>query len=180
MAVGYHEHDPPSRAAAVRALAKRHTEGGPLLPILHDVVAEHGFVADEDIAVIADVLNLSRADVLGVVSFYHDFRRTPPAVHTIRLCRAEACQSVGAEELYVSTRAAYAQDDDVEVGEVFCLGNCALGPSGLVDGRLYGRLTAERLAGSLQRDLGFVAYTTTDEFVEPLSDEELSAWEGSG
>ena len=78
-------HGLKSRAEAVRDLAGRHAaQRGPLLPILHDVVAAHGYVADEDIPVIADVLNLSRADVLGVVSFYHDFRRTPPPAHQVR------------------------------------------------------------------------------------------------
>ncbi len=152
MGISHHEHVGASRAEAVRDLAERHAaQRGPLLPILHDVVAEHGYVAEEDVPVIADVLNLSRAEVHGVVSFYHDFRRTPPVGHAIRLCRAEACQSVGAEDLYASTRAAYAEDDDVEVTEVFCLGNCALGPSGLVNGRLLGRLTPERLASALAR-----------------------------
>jgi len=136
----------PGRSESVRALTERRAgERGPLMPVLHDVVAEHGYVADEDIPVIADVLNLSRADVHGVVSFYHDFRRTPPAAHHVRLCRGEACQSVGAEDVFTEVGARYADDNDVEVGEVFCLGNCALGPSGLVDGRIHGRLTPERI-----------------------------------
>ncbi len=138
------------RAHAVRDVAERHlTDRGPLLPILHDVVSELGYVADEDIPVIADVLNLSRADVHGVVTFYHDFRRTPPAEHQVRLCRAEACQAVGATDLYASARATYADDDTVDVHEVFCLGNCALGPSALIDGRLHGRLTLDRVAALL-------------------------------
>jgi formate dehydrogenase subunit gamma len=128
-----HQRDDGSRrAAAVRALAERHAgQCGPLLPVLH--------------AVVADVLNLSRAEVHGVVSFYHDFRRSPPPEHEIRLCRGEACQAVGAEELAAQVRAAYAGEEDVEVAEVFCLGNCALGPSGLVDGRLLGRLSRDRI-----------------------------------
>ena len=137
----------PSRSETVRELAsQRLGERGPLLPILHDVVAQLGYVAEEDIAVIAAVLNLSRAEVHGVVSFSHDFRRTPPARHQVRLCRGEACQSVGAEDLYAQTSAGYAHTPGVEVGEVFCLGNCALGPSGMIDGRLLGRLTPERIA----------------------------------
>lgn len=116
------------------------------MPVLHEVMQELGHIAREDVEAIADVLNLSVAEVHGVVSFYADFRTEPPAAHTVTLCRAEACQSVGAEALYADTRARASRlGDDVEVAEVFCLGNCALGPSGTLDGRLHGRLSAERL-----------------------------------
>ena len=94
------------RAALVRAIASQHlADRGPLMPVLHEVMEELGHVAREDVEAIADVLNLSVAEVHGVVSFYHDFRTEPPAAHTVALCRGEACQSVGAEALYDATRA---------------------------------------------------------------------------
>jgi formate dehydrogenase subunit gamma len=136
------------RSALVRAVAEHHRDQrGPLLPVLHEVMAEFGYVDPADVPVIADVLNLSSAEVYGVVSFYHDFRTSPPPTHVLALCRAEACQAVGAEDLYAETRgrAAAGALGDAEVQQVFCLGNCALGPSGMVDGRLHGRLDAERL-----------------------------------
>jgi formate dehydrogenase subunit gamma len=135
------------RVALVRAIASQHLgERGPLMPVLHDVMAELGHISREDVETVADVLNLSVAEVHGVVSFYHDFRTAPPAAHRIALCRGEACQSVGAEALVAATRGRSSTlGDDVEVSEVFCLGNCALGPSGTLDGRLHGRLSAERL-----------------------------------
>ena len=135
------------RVALVRAIATQHEgERGALMPVLHDVMAELGHISREDVETVADVLNLSVAEVHGVVSFYHDFRTTPPAAHRVTLCRGEACQSVGAEALYASTSARSSTlGEDVEVAEVFCLGNCALGPSGTLDGRLHGRLSAERL-----------------------------------
>jgi len=135
------------RSVLVGAIATAHlTERGPLMPVLHEVVEQFGQVAREDVETIAAVLNLSVAEVHGVVSFYHDFRTEPPAAHTVALCRGEACQAVGAQALYDDTRArAGSLGEDVEVAEVFCLGNCALGPSGTVDGRLHGRLTADRL-----------------------------------
>jgi formate dehydrogenase subunit gamma len=133
------------RSELVRAIAAQHlADRGPLLPVLHDVVEELGHVAREDVEAIAEVLNLSVAEVHGVVSFYHDFRTAPRAAHTVALCRGEACQSVGAEALYADARAR-SLGEGVEVSEVFCLGNCALGPSGTVDGRLHGRLSSERL-----------------------------------
>lgn len=136
------------RAALVRAVADHHRDlRGPLLPVLHEVMAEFGFVDPTDVPVIADVLNLSAAEVHGVVSFYHDFRTSPPATHQVALCRAEACQAVGAEELFAqaTSRAQAGALGDAEVAQVFCLGNCALGPSGTVDGVLHGRLDAARL-----------------------------------
>ena len=136
---------PASRADRVRALATdRLTLRGPLLPILHAVMDEFGWIAEEDLPIIADVLNLSRADVHGVVTFYHDFRRTPPPAHRVQICRGEACQAVGAQGLYEAATDRFADDTTVEVAEVFCLGNCALGPSGTIDGRLLGRLAMDR------------------------------------
>jgi formate dehydrogenase subunit gamma len=133
------------RERLVRAIAEQHrSERGPLMPVLHEVNDDLGYVAAEDVGVIADVLNLSRAEVRGVISFYPDFRTTPPPAHLIRLCRAEACQSVGAQALWDRVVAS-PPAGDAEVEQVFCLGNCALGPSGTVDGRLHGRLSQERL-----------------------------------
>jgi formate dehydrogenase subunit gamma len=132
-------------AAALRSLR------GPLIPILHAVQAHLGHVDQADVPVIADVLNLSAAEVHGVVTFYRDFRRSPGGRTTIRICRAEACQAVGADAL-----AAHAgrqlgvrfgettRDGAVSLDEVFCLGNCALGPAMQVDGRLHGRVTPTR------------------------------------
>lgn len=135
------------RAALVRAIAAQHLdERGALMPVLHDVNEELGHIGRPDVEAIADVLNLSVADVHGVVSFYKDFRTAPPAAHTVSLCRAEACQAVGADALYADTVRRVAElGDDVEVDEIFCFGNCALGPSGMLDGRLHGRLSADRL-----------------------------------
>ncbi len=135
------------RVALVRAIAEQHrAERGALMPVLHEVVTELGHIAREDVEAVADVLNLSVAEVHGVVSFYKDFRTQPPAAHVVALCRGEACQSVGAETLYAETRGRASElGPDVEVDEVFCLGNCALGPSGMLDGRLHGRLSHERL-----------------------------------
>ena len=136
----------PERAASVRALAEQLSSlRGPLLPILHEVVATHGHVTDDDVAVVAEVLNLSRADVHGVVGFYSDFRRTPPAAHRVALCRGEACQARGAEDLHAAAAGRWAGSAHVEVAEVFCLGLCAVGPSGTVDGRLHAALSPERL-----------------------------------
>jgi formate dehydrogenase subunit gamma len=134
------------RTETVRQLAEQHAgERGALMVVLHAVLAELGHIERADVEAVADVLNLSVADVHGVVSFYKDFRTEPAPAHVVHLCRAEACQAVGAEPLYAEARRRFGDRDDVEVDEVFCLGNCALGPSGMIDGRLHGRLSTERL-----------------------------------
>lgn len=137
----------------IRAIAAAHAgERGPLLVILHAVQAEFGCIDPAAVPVLADALNLSVAEVHGVVSFYKDFRTTPPGRATVKICRAEACQAVGADALvaHAKTRlgigfGATTPDGAVTLDEVFCLGNCALGPSIQVDGRLHGRVRPERL-----------------------------------
>jgi formate dehydrogenase subunit gamma len=131
------------------AVAAHRELRGPLLPVLHAVQYELGYVPADAVPVIAAELNLSRADVHGVLTFYSDLRTEPPARTVVQVCRAEACQAVGADDLLARTgerldRAITA--GDVAVEPVFCLGNCALGPSALVDGRVVGRLSADRLA----------------------------------
>ena len=119
---------------------------GPLLPILHAFVQRFGHVTSEAIVLIADVLNLTRADVQGVVSFYHDFRRTPAGRYVVKLCRAEACQAMGSEELASNLEQALGikfgettPDDRVTLEAVYCLGYCALSPAVLVNNQLRGR-----------------------------------------
>ena len=125
---------------------------GALLPLLHDLQAALGYVPDEAVPGIADGLNLSRAEVHGVVTFYHDFRRAPPARHVVKLCRAEACQARGgaAIEEEAARRLGVAMgearpDGEVALEPVYCLGLCATGPNALVDGRPVSRLDSARL-----------------------------------
>lgn len=141
----------------VRALieARRH-ERGPLLEILHALNEAFGYVDDRAVPHVADALNLSVADVHGVLTFYRDFRREAPPEHVVRMCRAEACQSMGAERLvaHVADRLGIevggrTADGRVGLEQVFCLGNCALAPAAELAGRLHGRLDEARLDGLL-------------------------------
>jgi len=134
----------------------RHLEG-PLLPVLHAVQHEFGHVPEQAVPVIADELNLSRAEVHGVVTFYHDFRRAPAGQHIVKLCRAEACQSMGCEALVerAEDRLGIAcgettPDGRVTLEAIYCLGLCATSPSAMIDGRLVGRLDAETLDAELK------------------------------
>ncbi|GHE94592.1 NAD(P)H-dependent oxidoreductase subunit E [Streptomyces spiralis] len=142
--------------AAIGAIVAAHRgERGPLLEILHAVQAELGHIPKEAVPLLARELNLSRADVHGVITFYHDFRDAPAGRTTVRICRAEACQALGAADLVDCAREAGSPiggtraDGSVTVEQVFCLGNCALGPSVEVDGKVLGRMTAERLRSVL-------------------------------
>lgn len=136
---------------ALAAVAAHSAARGALLPILHDVQAELGHVDPVVIPVLADALNLSIAEVHGVVTFYRDFRTTPGGQTSVRVCRAEACQSMGAEALGEHAKSALGvgfgettADGAVTLDEVFCLGNCALGPAVQIGSRMHGRVSADR------------------------------------
>jgi formate dehydrogenase subunit gamma len=125
---------------------------GALLPILHAVQAEFGHVPQDSLSPIAARLGLTRAEVHGVVSFYHDFREKPAGRHVVRLCRAEACQAMGADRLALAVRERLgldwhetSADGAVTLEPVFCLGLCACAPAAQVDGRLVGRLDETKI-----------------------------------
>lgn len=129
----------------------RHREGA-LLPILHDVQAAFGHIPAAAHAPIADALNITRAELHGVISFYHDFRDKRPGLHVLKICRSEACQALGATALAEAVLGGLGldwhgttPDGRVTVEPVYCLGLCACGPAAMVDGRLKGRMTAEAL-----------------------------------
>ncbi|MDF1791114.1 MAG: NAD(P)H-dependent oxidoreductase subunit E [Thalassobaculaceae bacterium] len=138
--------------ADAQAVCARHGNNpAALLEILHDIQDEAGFVAEAVLPAIAGALNLSRAEVYGVVSFYHDYRRAPAGPVVVKLCRAEACQSMGALALIEAVCAARGivlggtSEDGVTIEPVYCLGNCALAPAAMVNGKLVGRADTERL-----------------------------------
>lgn len=125
---------------------------GPLLPILHGVQAEFGFVPRDSLPVIAEALNLSNAEVHGVASFYHDYRTQPAGRHVIKVCRAEACQSMGSEALAARLQQLLgigfgetSADGAVTLEAIYCLGLCACAPAAMVDGAVIGRLDADGL-----------------------------------
>ena len=132
-----------------------------LLEILHELQHRHGFVPEAAIPAIAKAVNLSRAEVHGVVTFYHDYRREKPGRHIVKICRAEACQSMAAEETCSHAErklkvklGCTTSDGSVTLEGVFCLGNCALSPAVMIDDKLHGRVTPQRmdeLLGGLAR-----------------------------
>ncbi len=130
---------------------------GPLLPMLHGLQAEFGYVPQAAVELIAEALNLSKAEVHGVISFYHDFRKATAGRHVVKICRAEACQAVGGEALGEAVLAKLGLDwhgttrnGAVTLEPVYCLGLCACAPTAMVDGKVIGRVTEDRMTRILQ------------------------------
>jgi formate dehydrogenase subunit gamma len=141
----------PPQAVVDDAIAALRDEDGALLPILHEVQDRLGYVPKDSIPVIAKALNLSRAEVHGVVTFYHHFRRQPAGRQVMQVCRAEACQALGADALVEHAKRTLGvdfhettADGAVTLEAVYCLGNCACGPSVMVGDDLHGRVTNAR------------------------------------
>jgi formate dehydrogenase subunit gamma len=142
---------PNQSETVLRVVGELKNRPGPLLEVLHAIQAALGYVPEAAVPVVAQELNLSRAEVHGVVTFYHYFRRTPPGKHVVSLCRAEACQSMGADDLAEHAKRSLGvdfhettNDGQFSLEPIYCLGNCACSPAAMVNDRLYGRLTPER------------------------------------
>ncbi len=139
--------------AEMQAIIDRHLGmEGPLLPMFHALQAEYGYVPAAALPLLADTLNLTVAEVHGVKSFYHDFRDHPAGRHILKICRAEACQAMGANDMSARVLERLGidwhgttPDGDVTVEPVYCLGLCACGPAAMVDGRVVGRANSDRL-----------------------------------
>jgi formate dehydrogenase subunit gamma len=149
--------EPPSslsateRTAVLEVCARLKGIPGALMPILHAVQEAVGYVPKDSVPIIAQELNLSRAEVHGVLTFYHYFRKEPGGRHIVHLCRAEACQAVGAVELESHAKLTLGidfhgttSDGAITLEPVYCLGNCALGPSLMIDDQLRGRVSTSR------------------------------------
>jgi len=144
------------RARAI--IAEHQGQNGPLLPILHALQEEFGYIDSEAIPMIADALNVTRAEVHGVVTFYHDFRDRPAGRHVLKLCRAEACQAAGGDALVAHAQARLGvalgdrtADGRVSLEPVYCLGLCSVSPSAMLDGKVVGRLDEKKLDSLIAR-----------------------------
>jgi formate dehydrogenase subunit gamma len=147
-----------SVARGAEIIAERAKQEGATLPILHALQRAFGFVPQDAVPMIALTLNLTRAEVHGVVSFYHDFRHEPAGRHVVKLCRAEACQAMGADDLHQHAkdrlRVGWGEtttDGRITLEPVYCLGLCACSPSAMVDGKVYGGLDNKKLDALIDR-----------------------------
>jgi formate dehydrogenase subunit gamma len=143
--------DPASQARIGQAIEPLRNTPGALLPMLHRIQDDLGWIPPEATPMLAEALNLSRAEVHGVISFYHHFRTTAPGRHVVQICRAEACQAMGSEALEAHAKACLdtdyghtSADGAVTLEAVYCLGNCACSPAIRVDERILGRMDAAR------------------------------------
>ena len=138
-------------AAIVREIALAHAgQPGALLPLLHAIQSEIGYIPSSGVPIVAEILNLSRAEVHGVISFYHFFRSTPAGRHTIQLCRAESCQAMGSRELERHAKKSLeidfhqtTADGQITLEPVYCLGNCACSPAIRVGDAIHAHVGAE-------------------------------------
>ena len=149
--------DVRSREQIDLALARYKGTPGPLIQILHAVQDSLGHIPPAAVPIIADALNLSRAEVHGVVTFYHYFRQAPAGKHVVQLCQAEACRSMHSESLTAHAKQRLGidfhettSDGRFTLEPVYCLGNCACSPAMMIDGELHGRVTAERFDSIVQ------------------------------
>ena len=136
-----------SESILTEILARHVGRDGALLPILHDVQQQFGCVPPEAVPTIAQTLNLSRAEVHGTISFYHDFRREPATKPVIKLCRAEACQARGVDRI----APLFDNDPSIEVETVYCLGLCASGPSAMIGTDVHARIDEEKARQLIQK-----------------------------
>ena len=142
---------PTDMAAIAAIIAARQHMPGALLPILHEIQDAQGYIPEAAVRAVAQALNLSRAEVHGVITYYHHFRQQPPGKHVVQVCRAEACQAVGADALAAHAEHALGcgfhettADGRVTLEPVYCLGQCACGPAVMIGNALYGRVDASR------------------------------------
>lgn len=149
----YRDWDAEAAREAVKDLAE---QPGSLLEALHRIQDIFGHVSDDAIILLADVYNLTRAEVYGVVTFYHDFRRNPGGQWTIRVCQAEACQSMGSEQLTEAIKEQLGigfhgttEDGQFNLEPVYCLGNCACSPNIMIDNQVHARMTPDRFKSLL-------------------------------
>jgi formate dehydrogenase subunit gamma len=148
--------------AAIAVCARHDNKPDELLEIFHELQHQLGYVPDSTLPIIARALNRSRAEIYGVLTFYHEFKRHPVGKHVVKICRAEACQSMGTDELCRHAEKSLrtklgdtTQDGLVTIEQVFCLGNCALSPAIMIGERLYGKVDPNRfdeIIGSLEKE----------------------------
>ena len=139
-------------AQTAAVISKLKNLDGPLIPILHGIQEEFGYVPQVTLQIIAEALNLSRAEVHGVFTFYHDFRHHPVGRHVLKVCQAEACQSMGSDAIAAQIKQKLgigfhemSKDGTVTLEPIYCLGLCACAPAAMLDGKVIGRLDADKI-----------------------------------